>query len=90
MLYLRSICTHKSGFETKNMKKDLFNNYHAITEIRKKLNKNKSLIGFSGGAWTLACYMIDGSSKTNFIKARELMNKDKIYNGAIMFLIIYL
>ena len=62
-----------------NKKRRLENTYSAIVKIRKKLNKNKVLIGFCGGPWTVACYMIDGSSKTNFFKARELVNKDKVY-----------
>ena len=62
-----------------NKKRRLENTYSAIAKIRKKLNKNKALIGFCGGPWTVACYMIDGSSKTNFFKARELVNKDKVY-----------
>ena len=62
-----------------NKKRRLENTYSAIAKIRKKLNKNKVLIGFCGGPWTVACYMIDGSSKTNFFKARELVNKDKVY-----------
>lgn len=62
-----------------NKNSRLENTYGAIVQIRKKLNKNKALIGFCGGPWTVACYMIDGSSKTNFIKSRELVNKDKSY-----------
>ena len=62
---------------TKNTR--LKNTYDAIAQIRKKLNKNKALIGFCGGPWTVACYMIDGSSKTKFMKSRSLLKKDKSY-----------
>ena len=33
---------------------NLENTYKAIKETRKKLNKNKTLIGFCGGPWTVA------------------------------------
>ena len=38
----------------------LDNSYRAIKKIRSLLSKNKSLIGFCGAPWTVACYMIDG------------------------------
>ena len=57
--------------------KDLQNTYDAIKEIRKKLNKNKSLIGFCGGPWTVACYMINGKGDTKFKAAIEKISKEK-------------
>ena len=58
-------------------KKDLQNTYNAIKDIRKKLNKNKSLIGFCGGPWTVACYMINGKGDTKFKAAIEKISKEK-------------
>ena len=58
--------------------KDLQNTYNAIKEIRKKLNKNKSLIGFCGGPWTVACYMINGKGDTKFKAAIEKISKEKV------------
>ena len=40
--------------------------FEAIKEVRKKLNKYKSLIGFCGGPWTEACYMINGKGDLKF------------------------
>ncbi len=57
--------------------KDLQNTYNAIKEIRKKLIKNKSLIGFCGGPWTVACYMINGKSDSKFKNAIEKIGKEK-------------
>ena len=57
--------------------KDLQNTYDAIKEIRKKLNKNKSLIGFCGGPWTVACYMINGKGDSKFNAAIVKKNREK-------------
>ena len=57
--------------------KDLQNTYNAITDIRKKLNKNKSLIGFCGGPWTVACYMINGKGDSKFKAAIKKISKEK-------------
>lgn len=34
--------------------------YETLGRVRGKLVKDKALIGFAGGAWTLACYMLEG------------------------------
>ena len=57
--------------------KDLQNTYKAIKEVRKKLNKNKSLIGFCGGPWTVACYMINGKGDGKFKVATEKIKQEK-------------
>ncbi len=45
----------------------------AVRLIRKNLNGSVPLIGFSGSPWTLATYMIEGSSSKNFAKVKSLM-----------------
>ena len=51
--------------------------FDAVSEIRKALIQNGKqrvpLIGFSGSPWTLACYMIDGSSSDDFRHAKTMM-----------------
>ena len=51
--------------------------FDAVSEIRKALIQNGTqrvpLIGFSGSPWTLACYMIDGSSSDDFRHAKTMM-----------------
>lgn len=45
----------------------------AVRLIRKELQGSVPLIGFSGSPWTLATYMIEGSSSKSFQKAKGLM-----------------
>ena len=43
----------------------------ALVTLRKKIPKEKSLIGFAGAPWTLACYMIEGKSSKDFLLTRK-------------------
>ena len=44
--------------------------YKAVKLTRSKLNKNKSLIGFSASPWTLSVYIIGGTSKNALLKTK--------------------
>ncbi len=48
----------------------------AVTTIRKALNGQVPLIGFSGSPWTLATYMVEGASTKNFSLVKGLMYQD--------------
>ena len=51
---------------------------NSIKFLRKELPSSKSLIGFSGAPWTLACYMIEGKGSKDFINTRKaLWNSNK-------------
>lgn len=45
----------------------------AVRTIRKELDGSVPLIGFSGSPWTLATYMVEGSSTKNFSKIKGMM-----------------
>lgn len=42
----------------------------AVKQIRGTLSKDKTLIGFAGAPWTIACYMISGNSHNDFMEAK--------------------
>ena len=46
---------------------------NAIRLIRKELNGEVPLIGFSGSPWTLATYMVEGGSSKNFGKVKAML-----------------
>ena len=48
----------------------------AIRTVRGSLDGRAAMIGFAGGPFTLASYMIEGGSSRNFVKAKEMMFTD--------------
>lgn len=49
---------------------------NAVRTIRKNLNGDVPLIGFSGSPWTLATYMIEGGSSKAFTKIKKMAFAD--------------
>ena len=45
----------------------------AVSVIRKELNGDVPLIGFSGSPWTLATYMVEGGSSKTFSKIKHML-----------------
>lgn len=46
---------------------------NAVTTIRGALDGRVPLIGFSGSPWTLACYMVEGSSSSDYRHIKALL-----------------
>lgn len=49
---------------------------NAVRTIRKNLQGEVPLIGFSGSPWTLATYMVEGGSSKTFTKIKKIMYTD--------------
>mgnify|MGYP001166260187 FL=1 len=45
----------------------------AVRMIRRELDKDTALIGFSGSPWTLANFMMEGGSSREFVQAKRAM-----------------
>jgi uroporphyrinogen decarboxylase len=45
--------------------------YETLDRVKTALPKHTTLIGFCGSPWTVAAYMIDGNSRTNFTLAKS-------------------
>lgn len=45
--------------------------YDSLFATRIKLNGVVPLFGFSGGPWTLACYMIEGGGSKSYTKVKQ-------------------
>jgi uroporphyrinogen decarboxylase len=45
--------------------------YEALRLIRATLPATTTLLGFAGGPWTVAAYLVDGSGRTQFAEARR-------------------
>ncbi|WP_315091495.1 uroporphyrinogen decarboxylase [Aggregatibacter segnis] len=68
---------------------------NAVRTIRRELNGEVPLIGFSGSPWTLATYMVEGGSSKAFTKIKKMLYSephllhallDKLADSVILYL----
>ncbi len=60
------------ALEVVDSARDLAYVMDAVSLIRKELNGRVPLIGFSGSPWTLATYMVEGSSSKDFRRVKTM------------------
>jgi len=62
--------------ELSNFDKKLSPIYETIRKVKNNLAENKTLIGFAGAPWTVACYMVQGygDKEFNFVKKYAYQN----------------
>ncbi len=58
--------------------------YETIQIVRKRLPKDKALIGFSGAPWTLATYMVEGSGSKTYAAIKKLIYTEPEFMHALM------
>jgi len=61
-----------NGLQAFNAEDDLAYVMDAVRAIRRELNGEIPLIGFSGSPWTLATYMVEGGSSKDFARVKAL------------------
>ena len=57
---------------------------NAVRQIRKDLQGEVPLIGFSGSPWTLATYMVEGGSSKAFTKIKKMMYSEPTVLHALL------
>lgn len=66
----------KIELKTKDPEKDLKFVFQGIEEIRKNLSPFKTLIGFSGGPFTVFSYLLEGKTGKDFYKTKEFLYEE--------------
>ena len=61
-----------AGLASFKAEDDLAYVMNAVSTIRKELNGEVPLIGFSGSPWTLATYMVEGGSSKDFVNIKTM------------------
>ena len=62
-----------------NIENHLLRVFETIELTKSKLNKQTTLIGFSGSPWTIATYMVEGGGSKNFENIRTLAISNPLF-----------
>lgn len=65
------------NLKIENIEKHLQPVFEAVSLTKSKLDKEKTLIGFSGSPWTIASYVIEGGGSKNFENIRKIALQDE-------------
>ncbi|TVR83740.1 MAG: uroporphyrinogen decarboxylase [Rhodospirillales bacterium] len=75
------------GLESARLEERLEPVYTGIAGLRRALASERSLIGFAGAPWTLACYMVEGQGGSEARTARRWAYADPEGFGGLMALL---
>jgi uroporphyrinogen decarboxylase len=53
--------------------------FETLDRVRSELPDQTALLGFAGGLWTVACYMVEGQGKSGFQKAINIARTDRAF-----------
>jgi len=68
---------HVEALKTEGVAEESGFVYEAVSRLRKYLPSNKTLIGFAGAPFTLACYMVEGGASRNYTWLKSMMYNDE-------------
>ncbi len=72
------------NLETRAIRPNLDYVPRALRLIRKELDGKTALLGFAGSPWTLATYMVEGGSSTQYEKVKELFYGNRALFDVLM------
>jgi uroporphyrinogen decarboxylase len=62
--------------------------YETLKTVQSQLPAETALIGFCGGMWTVAAYMIDGTSRNDFVLAKSWAREKPEHLGQLIALLL--
>jgi uroporphyrinogen decarboxylase len=58
--------------------------FETLERVKTELPDDAALLGFAGGLWTVACYMIEGQGKDGFSKAVAMAKNDRNFLNLLL------
>ena len=56
----------------------------AVRIVRRELGSDRALVGFCGGPFTVAGYLVEGKPSRDFVRVKELMYREPAVWHALM------
>ena len=62
--------------------------FETLRRLRRELPAETTLIGFAGAPWTVASYMVEGASGSDFARLKDFAYRDEVGFGALIDVIV--